>query len=89
MPFQKGHKLATGRPLGSLNRETLTKLERREVFDKQITQKWEEIISNLRPEYIADQYLGKAPDKIEVTADVKINLPDDKIAQINDIALND
>ena len=88
MPFQKGNNLG-GRTKGSLNKETLTKLERREVFDKQISQKWEEIITKLRPEYIADQYLGKAPDKIEVAADVKISLPDDKVAKINEIALND
>lgn len=65
MPFQKGHKLATGRPEGSKNRATLLREERREIFEAKISQKWEEIIDQLPATYVADQYLGKAPDKIE------------------------
>ena len=64
MTFVKGHKLATGRPKGSKNRATLLQEERRAIFDERISQKWEEVIDQLRPEYIADQYLGKAEEKI-------------------------
>lgn len=63
--FQKGHEPIGGRPQGSKNRETLLKEERRSIFEAQISQKWEQIIDQLPPTYIADQYLGKALDKIE------------------------
>jgi len=70
MPFPKGNKLG-GRPLGSKNRTTLLQDERRAIFESQVSQKWEEIIDKLRPEYVADQYLGKAPDKVEHTIEDK------------------
>ena len=65
MTFTKGHKLATGRPKGSKNKETLLKEERRAMFEEKISQKWDEIIDKLPPQYVADQFMGKAPDKIE------------------------
>ena len=63
MGFQKGH--PGYKKKGTKHRETLLREERRAIFEDKISQKWEEIIDQLRPEYIADQYLGKAPDKIE------------------------
>lgn len=67
MAFQKGHKLATGRPIGSKNRSTLLQEERRAIFDEQVSQMWEETVKKLRPEYIADQFMGTATKKVDVT----------------------
>lgn len=63
MPFTKGH--PGFKKKGTKHRETLMREERRAIFENQISQKWEDIINQLPPTYIADQYLGKAPDKIE------------------------
>lgn len=68
MPFQKGHRLSKDslRKRGK-GRKTLLQEERRAIFDAKISQKWEEVIGELPATYIADQYLGKAPDKINHT----------------------
>ena len=66
--FQKGHKgNPKGRGKGALNKETLTKLERRAVFDKKISEKWEQTIDKLNPEYIANQFMGTAPTKVDLS----------------------
>lgn len=62
MVFIKGH--PGYKKKGTKHRETLLKEERRAIFEARISQKWEEVIDQLRPEYIADQYLGKAPEKM-------------------------
>ncbi len=67
MAAPKGNKYSPGRPKGSKNRETLLREERRAIFENKISQKWEEIIDQLPATYVADQYLGKAPDKLDVT----------------------
>lgn len=81
MPFTKGHPPSGGRPLGAKNRTTLLREERRAIFEAQISQKWEEVIDKLRPEYIADQYLGKAPDLLDVTTDGE-SLNDGRFAEL-------
>lgn len=65
MPFTKGHKLATGRPVGSKSRTTLLQQERRAMFEAEASEMWIQTIRKLRPEYIADQFMGKAAEKIE------------------------
>lgn len=70
MPFQKGRQKTGGKVVGSLNKETLNKLERRAVFEKEVNQMFVETIKKARPEYLLDQFLGKAPDKLEVDATV-------------------
>lgn len=72
MPFQPGNKLG-GRTLGSKNRETLLKEERRAIFEERVSQKWEDTIDKLPPQYVADQFMGKAPEKIEHTIEEKRN----------------
>ena len=70
MPFTKGHKLSKGRQVGSLNKETLTKLEARARFDEKVAARWDEVIDKLIarfPVYVADQKMGKAADVIEGT----------------------
>jgi hypothetical protein len=66
MPFTKGHKLSKGRLKGSLNKETMTKLERRAHFDKRAAELFDDWINKCRAEYGLDQFLGKAEDKVEV-----------------------
>ncbi len=68
--FQKGNKLG-GRKKGSKNKATLLKEERRAVFEAKTSQKWEEIIDQLPPTYVADQFMGKAPEKIEHSGEIK------------------
>lgn len=68
MAFQKGNKLGKGRPKGSLNYETLTKLERKIEFDKLAAQKFVEWVNSCRPEYGLDQFIGKVNDVVEVIA---------------------
>ncbi len=77
-----------GKVLGSKNRTTLLKEERRAIFEARISQKWEETIDKLRPEYIADQFMGTAPIKVE-SLSVKIELTPEKIEEINKIALDE
>lgn len=68
MPFQKGH---PGYKKGHKNKATLLKEERRAMFDEEISRKWHEIINSLPPTYVADQFMGKAADKIEHSGEIK------------------
>lgn len=54
-----------GRPKGLKNKKTLAKEQRRAVFDAIASERWEEIVNKLPPTYIADQFIGKAPDTIK------------------------
>lgn len=67
MPAPKGHPKWGGRQEGSKNVTTLLKEERRAIFDAKVSEKWEETIAQLPPTYIADQFMGKAEEKIKVT----------------------
>ncbi len=80
MPFIKGHKLATGRPTGSKNTETLLREERRMIFERKASEKWEKIIDKLPPTYIADQFMGKAIDELKITG--SLTTPDSDIQAI-------
>ena len=81
MPFKPGQSgNPKGKIPGTLNKATLTKLERRAMFEERISQKWEQIIDQLPPQYIADQYLGKAPDKLEVDATVHATVTSEVLA---------
>lgn len=86
MPFVKGQSgNPAGKPKGIKNRETLLREERRAIFDKRVSQKWEETIDKLPPIYIADQFLGKAPEKIEHSGEIKTTtLPIEAIAIIEE-----
>ena len=67
MPFVKGQRANPhGRPKGSLNLETLTKLERKAHFDKLAAEQFERWVKECRPEYGLDQMLGKVKDEVEV-----------------------
>lgn len=84
MPFTKGNKLG-GRNKGSLNKETLTKLERRAYFEKRAQEKFDEWIDKVRPEYGLDQFLGKAEEILNLK--VK-STPSEKIKQLAELLKN-
>lgn len=78
MKFQKGHKLATGRPAGSKNVTTLLKEERRAAFEAYASENWQKIMEQLPPTYIADQFMGKAAEEINInTKMIKVSLSAD------------
>lgn len=66
-------KFISGHPgfkkLGTKNKTTLLKEERRAIFDEEVSQMWRETIKKMKPEYIGDQFIGKAAE----TVDHKIN----------------
>lgn len=73
MPYVKGQSgNLAGKPKGIKNRETLLKEERRAMFEARISQKWEDTIDKLRPEYVADQFMGVATQKIEHSGELKV-----------------
>ena len=62
-----------GMARGTKHRKTLLQEERRAIFDEQVSQKWEETIDKLKPEYVADQFLGKAPEELVVKGAIEIS----------------
>ena len=81
MVFQKGH--SGYKPKGVKHKTTLEKEQRRAIFDEKVSEKWKQVIDKLKPEYIADQFLGKAPDELIIRGDIKI---DNDIAKKNAVA---
>lgn len=81
--FQKGNGFG-GRPKGSKNRETLLKEERRSIFEKEVSQEWEKVIKKLKPEYVADQFMGKAPDEMNIRGQLVVEIAKE-IAEKNGI----
>lgn len=61
--FQKGE---GGRHKGSKNAATIAKDERRAIFDEEVSKVFIEKIHAARPEYVLDQFMDKAKEKIEV-----------------------
>ena len=55
-----------GRVKGSKNKTTLDKEARRVVFDAEVSKMFIEKIKKARPEYLLDQFLGKAPDTLKL-----------------------
>ena len=66
--FQKGN---PGKQKGTLNKETLTKIERRAYFEKRAAEKFDKWIDECRPEYGLDQFIGKANDIIDFNAKIE------------------
>ena len=88
MVWKKGESgNADGRPKDSKNKATLLKEERRAIFDAKASERWDKIIDDLiakNPTYVADQFLGKSPDKVEVT-EVPYDDLDDHLQKNNSV----
>ena len=52
-------------------KKTLEKEKRRAIFDEMVSEEWKEIIGILPATYKADQFMGKTPDIIGVSDDLK------------------
>ena len=76
MPFVKGH--PNFKLKGTKHGATLLKEERRAMFEVEAQKIFIKSIHNARPEYILDQYLGKAPDKVEI----KTEKPTEEIMEL-------
>jgi hypothetical protein len=88
MPFHKGH--PGYKKLGTKNKETLIKEERRALFDQWVSGTWQDTVSKLPPTYIADQFMGKATDKLEVSGEIRTTqLTPEQVEAINKIALDE
>lgn len=75
MPFKKGQSgNPNGRPQGALGKITLDKEVRRAIFEQEVSEMWVKTIRKLKPEYIADQFIGKAPDKLEAEFKLKLDV---------------
>ena len=61
-----------GRPKGAKNKKTLLMEERRAMFDTEVSQVWLKTIRKMRPEYVGDQFMGKAPDNVNVFVDFDV-----------------
>ena len=68
--FQKDNEYGKGRPLGSKNTVTLLKEERRAIFEEKVSAMFLDTIEKARPEYLLDQFLGKAPDELKVSGEL-------------------
>jgi len=86
MAAPKGNTYAKDSPVKrGKGKLTLLKEERRAIFDEKTSEKWDEVLDKLlkdHPTYIADQFMGKAPDELIVRAPVLI---DEDIAEKNEI----
>jgi hypothetical protein len=58
-----------GKPVGTLNDETISKLERRAIFNSKVEKRWIKIIDALMEKelkYVAEEFMGKTKDEIDV-----------------------
>ena len=72
MAYTKGAPKPEGSGIkkGQKQLKTLLKEERRAMFDARISRRWEKVIDSLKAEYVADQFIGKAPTPIEHSGEV-------------------
>ena len=63
-----------GRPKGLKNKATLDKEQRRILFEKLVSGKFEQLVGMAKAEYLLDQFLGKAADKHEVQGEITLKI---------------
>lgn len=63
MPFEKGNQWAKKKGKHQI---TLDKEARRAVFDAEVSKMFIAKIKKARPEYLLDQFMGKAPDTLRL-----------------------
>lgn len=71
---------------------TIEKERRRAIFDEELSQNFIDIIPKARAEYLLDQFIGKAPDSLDITtAGKSLNLleTDEKIRAIANRVANE
>jgi len=66
--------IGSGLKKGQKLLKTLLKEERRALFDARISAKWEKVIDSLKPEYVADQFIGKAQENINIQGELKTKI---------------
>lgn len=80
MAYPKGAPKPKGSGIkkGQKQFKTLLKEERRKIFDAEVSKVFLAKIKVAKPEYVIDQFMGKAPDEIrhtvEVTKVVRLNI---------------
>jgi len=67
MPFAVKHQKIGGRKSGTPNKATLLQDERRAIFEQEMSRLFIEKIRAARPEYLLDQFIGKAPTHLDIT----------------------
>ena len=63
-----------GRVKGSKNKSTLDKEARRVVFDAEVSKMFIEKIKKARPEYLLDQFMGKAKEIVEHQGEINLKI---------------
>ena len=78
MAFQKGHPQYGHSIKGTKYKPTILKEERQAIFDAKVSQEFESLIDQARPEYKLDRFMGKVPDEVNVnTKMIKVQLSAD------------
>src|ERR1700682_1532098 len=60
--------------------KTIEREKRREIFDEIVSQEFPDLIRQARPEYKLDQFLGKSPDEVKLSGEVKTGYSEELIA---------
>lgn len=60
-----------GKKKGTKNKKTIEKEERRKIFDEEVSQIFLDSIRKAKAEYLLDQFMGKAPDVVNLNAKIK------------------
>ena len=74
MSFTSENNPSTGRKFGAKNKKTLATEERRAIFDAEVSKMFVKKIKQARPEYLLDQFIGKAVEKHEIGGEIKIKI---------------
>ena len=54
---------------------TIAREKRQEIFDEIVTQEFERLIEEAKPEYKLDRFMGKVPDEIKHSGSIETTIP--------------